>query len=85
VTVHGIVIAFLLLFPWVLTGIGFVGAASSAAKRGLNDLQKAWRVRRGGESVFSLPQGRRREHPASSRTVGHSNVPQQSATMRKAA
>ncbi len=84
-TVHGIVIAFLLLFPWVLTGIAFIGAASSAAKRGLENLQGAWRVRKRGESVLSLPQSRIREHPASSRTVGHSNVPQQSATMRKAA
>ena len=74
-TVHGVVIAFLLAFPWVLVGIAFVGATSVAARRGLEHLQRAWRVGR----------VRKRENPMSSRIDGQSSAPQQGATMRKAA
>ncbi len=41
VTVHGIVIAFLLLLPWGLVGVEIVGATASAVKRGLAHLQRA--------------------------------------------
>lgn len=83
--VHDIVIAVLLLFPWVLAGLAFVGPAASLAKRGLEHLQRAWRVRRREASVLALPQGPGREYPANGRTLGHSIVRQQSATFRKAA
>ena len=54
-TVHGIVIAFLLLFPLVLVGVVIVGATSSAVKRRLEHLQRAWRERRRTRFVPSLP------------------------------
>ena len=54
-TVHGIVIAFLLLFPLVLVGVVIVGATSSAVKRRLEYLQIPWRVSKRKRSNPSLP------------------------------
>lgn len=54
-TAHGIVIAFLLLFPWVLVGVEIMGATSSALKRRLEHLQGAWRDRQRTQSVPALP------------------------------
>lgn len=84
-TVYGIVIAFLLLFPWVLVGVVIVGATSAAVKHRLEHLQWAWRVRRHGESAFSPLQGRSREHVAGRRAAALSGVPQPGVSMRKAA
>ena len=54
-TAHGIVIAFLLLFPLVLVGVVVVGATSAAVKRSLEYLQILWRVSRRKRSIQSLP------------------------------
>jgi len=64
VTVHGIVIAFLLLLllPWGLVGVEIVGATASAVKRGLAHLQRAGWVRGRGEAALSPPQARKWEH-----------------------
>ena len=77
VTVHGIVIAFLLLFPWGLVGVVIVGATASAVKRGLAHLQRAGWVLRRGEPALSPPEARKWEHPASSLAGGRSSVAQQ--------
>jgi uncharacterized iron-regulated membrane protein len=84
-TVHGIVIAFLLLFPWGLVGVVIVGATASAVKRGLAHLHRAGWVRRRGDSVLSPPQTHRGEHPASARqpTIPASHI--RGTTMWKSA
>jgi len=46
VTVHGIVLAFLLLFPWGMVGVAIVGATFSGVKRNLGHLQRVEWVRR---------------------------------------
>ena len=84
-SVYGIVIALLLLFPWALIGVVIVGATSSALKRRLEYLHRAWRVRSRGESVLSPLQVRRREHPAGRRAADQSSSPQPGVSMRKAA
>ena len=39
-TVHGIVLALLLLFPWGVLGVSIVGATLSGVKRNLGHLQR---------------------------------------------
>ncbi len=73
-TVHGILIAFLLLFPWGLVGVVIVGATAAALKRGLGHLQRAGWVRRRGESNLSPPPARKWERPASSPAADHASV-----------
>lgn len=84
-TVYGIAIALLLVFPWVLVGIVLVGAVWSAIQRNLEPLQKAWRVRSHGRSVPSSPQGRTREMSMNSPPAGDSSVRHQGPSVRKAA
>ncbi len=45
-TIHGVVIAFLLLFPWGMVGVAIVGATLSGVKRNLGHLQRVGWVRR---------------------------------------
>ena len=52
---HGIVIAFLLLFPWALLAVCVIGAIASAAKHSLGDLRRA----RNAKVVLCLPHGLR--------------------------
>lgn len=84
-TVHGIVIGFLLLFPWVLVGVVMVGATASVVKRSLAHLQEAWRIGGRRRAVPFSPQGRRREMTTGSPPARDSSVPQQDSSMRKAA
>jgi len=44
-TAYGIVIGLILVFPWAVTGVVFMGAAVSAVGRNLEHLQRAWRAR----------------------------------------
>jgi hypothetical protein len=44
-TVYGIVIALILVFPWAVTRVVFMGAAVSSVGRSLEHLQRAWRSR----------------------------------------
>ena len=44
-TAYGIIIGLILVFPWVVTGVVFMGAAVSAVGRSLEHLQRAWRGR----------------------------------------
>lgn len=84
-TVRGIVIGFLLLFPWVLVGVIIVGATAAAVKRSLAQLQEAWRIGGRRRAVPFSPQGRGREMTTGCPPARDSSLPQQGSSMRKAA
>jgi hypothetical protein len=78
VTLHGIVIAFLLLFPWGLIGVTFLGIA-------LEHVQRARRFRRRERSVPPLLQSQRQEMHMSGLPADDVRVPQVQGGLRKAA
>jgi hypothetical protein len=78
VTVHGIIIAFLLLFPWGLVGVTFLGT-------GLKHVQRARRFRRRERSVQPLLQSQRQEMHMSGLPADDVRVPQAQGGLRKAA
>ncbi len=43
-TIHGMVSTLLLVFPWVLIGVVFVGSALSAVKRSPGRPQRLWQA-----------------------------------------
>jgi hypothetical protein len=76
VTVYGIVIVLLLLFPWMLVGVQIAGAAVSVVRRGLAQPQKAGWVRGRGDPTLPLPQTQSWEHLAGRRAANLSSVSQ---------
>ena len=80
-TVHGIVITFLLLFPWGLVGVTFLGTV-------LEHVQRARRFRSGEPSVPSPFQSQRldlQETHMNGLAAGDPRVPQVQGRLRKAA
>ena len=63
---YGFVVTLILLSPWVLIGVIFVGAALTAVRRGLERLERAWRGMVSGRSVALVPRGQRFGMPMSS-------------------
>ena len=80
-TVHGIVIALLLLFPWGLVGVTFLATV-------LEHVRRAWRFRSGEPSVPSQLERQRllmQEMHMNAPSADDPRVPQVQGRLRKAA
>ena len=83
-TVFGVVITFLLVFPWVLVAIPFVGAAWSAVARSLETSGTAPHNTR-GRSAFCRPESRRGELALRSQPADNSCIGRYRDSVRRAA
>jgi peptidoglycan/LPS O-acetylase OafA/YrhL len=84
VTVYGVVITLLLVFPWVLVVVPVVGAALSALARRRERSGKEL-VRMRARSAASRPASRGGERSVSGRPADDSRVGQYHGSVRRAA
>jgi hypothetical protein len=78
VTLYGTLIAFLLLFPWMLAAIGFAGAAVAP-------LQRNWAAARRRGFATSQPLSHQRKGPIGERRARDFKAPPRQGPLRKAA